>query len=143
MSKKIKNTIFLIAAVCTIIGTIYIITSPNNSENIKVTSYDQSGGITANEVNIGTQQRKLTSEFIQQLESTLSNDKNKKIEINVVDGDAEALRFANKIKDHLVALGYKNVQGVNKRIYAKDWTDAHLFTGPDSYLGQIIVGRQK
>ncbi len=85
--------------------------------------------------------RNMTQDTFNQFNSVLHKDKSKAIEVSVIDGDTEALSFANQIKDYLVKLGYK-VEGVNKKKYEKDWVDANIILAPDKSVRTIIVGRQ-
>lgn len=81
-----------------------------------VTSYFQSGGITAGQVIVAPPSRKLEPESSNGLLSRLP-DKNEKIEVNCVMGDSEAFQFASEVSDFLKGQGYKNVNGVNQCIY--------------------------
>lgn len=86
--------------------------------NISVTSYNQSGGITANQVNIGSNPRVLNSEVQNQLQQILSDRKGQTIKIVSVMGDGEAFNFATQIKNYLVNQGYI-VSGIDQAIYTQ------------------------
>ncbi len=88
-----------------------------DEQNVYVTSYDQKGGITANQVNIGNQPRTLTPELKTQLDQLLQVNKNKEIRITAVLGDGEAFQFANQIKAYLESKGWK-VSGVDQAVYS-------------------------
>ena len=85
---------------------------------INVTSNNQSGGITANQVNIGSVPRNLDENFKRQLLEALTI-KSEKIDIASVMGDSESFRFANQINDFLKSQGYINVEGVSQAVYSK------------------------
>lgn len=89
-----------------------------DEKNIHVTSYDQSGGITANQVNIGNQPRTLTPELKTRLDQVLQINKNREIRITAVMGDGEAFQFADQIKEYLESEGWK-VSGVDQAVYNK------------------------
>ncbi len=73
-----------------------------------VLSMFQKGGITAGEVKIGQSDRELYEETKDNLKRFLPNDKTREIIIKITYQDAETLRFAHKIKDYLISLGYIN-----------------------------------
>lgn len=91
-----------------------------------VQSFNQSGGITAGQVNIGSQPRQLNDNLRGQLRNALPRDK--KVAVVSVMGDGEAFKFADEIKRFLEADGY-NVSGVDQAVY----------TGP--VVGQNIQSR--
>lgn len=103
-----------------------------------INTIDQVGD---NTINVGTQQRNITQNTKNQLSSVLPKNKNQTIEVNSIDGDTEAFRFATQIKEYLESFGY-SVSGINKRIYAKDLTDVHVYINPDGSVKEIVVGRQ-
>lgn len=86
----------------------------NNMFNIN--SYNQSGGITAGVVNLGTHPRKVDDQSGKQLLENLQ--KEKKIVITSVMGDQEAFNFGHQILNFLKEKGY-NAEGVNQAIYSK------------------------
>src|SRR3989338_2748455 len=84
-----KNPLFKYAVIpiaVTIIGglIIYFLTNNNMSEQnfFDVTSYNQQGGITAGQINIGKQDRQLTPQLTEQLKKVLPGDANKPILIS-------------------------------------------------------------
>ena len=88
------------------------------TEAVNVTSNNQSGGITANQVNIGAAPRKLDFSIQNQLLSFLQN-KNEKITITSILGDPESFQFANQINDLLKAQGFTKVDGVGQAVFIK------------------------
>lgn len=91
--------------------------SVNDKEaKTNITSVNQSGGITAQTVNIGPQPRHLDTGTASNLESLLSKDK--KITITAVLGDGEAFQFASEIVNYLKSRGY-TVDGVNQSVYSQ------------------------
>ena len=90
----------------------------DNERTINVTSYGQGGGITAYNVNIGPQDRKLTPQLADQLISHIKDSSIEEITITAVLGDQEAFQFANIIKRFLEDNGY-SVDGVNQAVYSQ------------------------
>lgn len=92
----------------------------NNSNNqtlyqpATVTSYNQSGGVTANQVYLGKPIRDLNTAYglQRQLLDSLPN-KTEKITITCILNDKEAYDFANQIKDYLKSNSYVNVEDVH------------------------------
>lgn len=96
----------LIALAVTILSLIF--KSPIEPEETAtgqhVISYNQSGGITARNVNIGDVARTLTEDLKIDLLSKIS--KNKTISITHIAGDSEAYKFAREIGLFLRSQGY-------------------------------------
>ena len=108
------------------------------TNKINVTSYNQTGGITANQVNIGNQARVLNLEIQNQIQQMLSKDKGKTITIVSVMGDGEAFSFATQIKSYLSQLGHI-VSGVDQGVYSEPIV-GQVFN-PEKL--EIIIGSQK
>jgi len=70
-----------------------------------VSSFNQLGGITAGQVNIGAQQRHLTNEKGEQLIKMLNQD-NKEVKIVCQPGD-ESLNYANEMRQFLEKNGFE------------------------------------
>jgi hypothetical protein len=87
-----------------------------SSNNVNVTSYFQSGGITAHTVNIGAQPRHINEALKNNLENNLSNHKEKDIKIMSLMGDGEANVFAHEIREYLISKGYK-VNGFSQAVW--------------------------
>lgn len=107
------------------------------SEVINVTSHNQSGGITANQVNIGAVPRKLDINVQNQLLGALQN-KSEAIEITSIMGDSESFDFATQISDFLKANGYTKVDGVNQSVFTKPVIGQYL--DRDSNGVRILIG---
>ena len=85
----------------------------DKGEKVSVTSYNQSGGITANHVTIENPGRILSDEFKPVLLNVVevgfgkyNFDKKSIISIFVPGGDQEARRYAIQIKEYLLSQGY-------------------------------------
>jgi len=104
---------------------------------VNVTSNNQNGGITANQVNIGSIPRNLDLNTQRQLLSFL-NSKNERIDINSVMGDAESFQFANQINDFLKAQGFTKVDGVSQSVFTKPVVGQ--FMNRDSSGVKILIG---
>lgn len=74
----------------------------------RVTSHNQTGGITAHTVNIAPQKRTLTPEMKAQLLSMLPKERT--IEVESPIGDGEAIEFAQENWEFLKASGFKMSQ---------------------------------
>ena len=75
----------------------------NDRPIFEVNSINQQGGITAGQVNISPQPRRLTEANMQQLRQNLP--RNKKVTVVAVMGDGEAFNFAQQIRDFLAQDG--------------------------------------
>lgn len=79
---------------------------------VNVTSNNQQGGITANQVNIGSISRKFDDNWKKSTLSLLPN-KNEKIVVGGIGSDQDSMDFASALFEFLVSQGYTNLQGVN------------------------------
>lgn len=70
-----------------------------------VTSYNQSGGITAHKVVLGSQKRTLSIELKRELLNVLDNQK--KVDFFVAMNDQEAETYACEISNFLISQGYE------------------------------------
>ena len=111
----------------------------NKPKQINVTSYNQSGGITAYNVNIGQQDRKLTQQLANQLTKYIIENDVNNVKITSVMGDQEAFQFASVIKAFLVDQGY-SVNGVNQAVYSKPVRGQIIEPGKDPKSVNIIIG---
>jgi hypothetical protein len=78
-----------------------------SSDDTRVTSYNQSGGITAHTVNIGSQRRSLSN--MPKLRASLLADlpRDKPIDVEHTFGDAEAANLADEIYEFLRVNAFK------------------------------------
>ena len=137
---KIATIISIIAGIVAILA--YFGLNPNGGEmaekdNIFISSENQSGGITAHTVNVGSQARTLTPQLASQLEMELSKHEGKKIIVTAVMGDQEAFQFANQILEHLRANGII-ADGVNQAVYTSPVTGQRINHDDDKV--DIIIG---
>ena len=107
----------------------------NNNQNISITSNNQSGGITAHTVNIGSMRRQLDAASAQKLLQTLP--KNKTVKVVAVMGDQEAFAFATQILGHLKANGYQ-AEGVDQTIYSQPVLGQ--FINPTDSGFEVVIG---
>lgn len=111
-----------------------------SSEGHNVTSFNQRGGITAGELNIGNQQRSLSK---QNKETILGNlEKDAEIKVTSVMGDGEAFQYAQEIKRFLEENGYGSVEGIARVIKAQPTQGQVINTDPDNADYEIHVGSQ-
>lgn len=110
------------------------------SQSTAVTSYFQSGGITAGQVNIAPLARHLDDATIGQLQSFMT-DKNEKIVVTSVMGDSEAFQYANEISKFLKSNGYAKVDGVNQAIYSEPIQGQYI--NRDTLGVHILIGARK
>jgi hypothetical protein len=111
-----------------------------NGKNVSVTSYNQSGGITAHTVNIGPAARSMDEELGQQLRQHIAATA--KVTISAIMGDGEAFNFANQILGWMRANGYANVEGVNQAVYGKPVVGQTINRINDGEFAVIIGSRQ-
>ena len=104
-----------------------------------VRSFNQQGGITAGEVNIGPQPRNLNSDLQKQLRSHLPSGK--KVTVTAVMGDGEAFQFAQQVKEFLVSQGY-DVSGVDQAVYAQPVMGQNIERRSDDEY-QVIIGTRQ
>lgn len=84
----------------------------------RVTSHNQSGGITAHTVNIGSQQRTITEALKQQIRTQVPRAL--PITVVAVMGDGEALRFAHELHAFLSSEGFPlRENGVSQAMYSE------------------------
>lgn len=107
----------------------------NQNQNISITSNNQSGGITAHTVNIGSARRQLDSASAQQLLQALP--KNKPVRVVAVMGDQEAFAFATQILGHLKANGYQ-AEGVDQAVYSEPVVGQFINSTASGF--EVVVG---
>lgn len=113
-----------------------------DKKTVNITSHNQSGGITAGTVNVGNADRQVTPQLASKLGCSLPSDKSlRTIIITPTHNDAETLRFANKLKVHLLSLGYQaNVFNGVIAFAKKDWpADVNIVLDKDETVKEIIV----
>lgn len=107
----------------------------NQTQNISITSNNQSGGITAHTVNIGFARRQLDAASAQQLLQQLPRQK--PVKVVAVMGDQEAFAFATQILDHLKANGYQ-ADGVDQAVYSQPVVGQ--FIKPTASGFEVVIG---
>jgi hypothetical protein len=111
-----------------------------SSQPTTVTSYFQSGGITANQVNIVPLSRHLDEVSSNRLINSLP-DKNEKINITCIWGDSEAFQFATQISDFLKANGYKRIDGVDQVAFTRPVIGQYI--DRDTAGVKILIGARQ
>lgn len=111
--------------------------APTHETNI--ISNNQSAGITAHTVNVGTinmapQPRILNDQFAQQL---LAIPQGRLITVSAIMGDQEAFQFATQVKNFLESRGY-NVSGVGQGIPAQPIVGQYIKPKGDGF--EIVIG---
>ncbi len=114
--------------------------SEDNKPEINITSYNQSGGITAHTVNIGMQTRHLDLQEASQLDQHLLQFKSTAVRVTSVLGDQEAFLFANEIKDYLTSKGFA-VAGVDLARYTQPVVGK--FIRQSNNVIEIIIGSNR
>lgn len=107
----------------------------NNNPYINVSSYFQSGGITAHTVNLGAPPRHLDSASQAQLKSKLPTGT--KVKIMCAWGDQEAFQFASETREFLIAKGYE-VGNVIHSMFNKPVFGQHAEKTADGHT--LIIG---
>lgn len=108
-----------------------------DNKNIFITSHNQMGGVTAQTVNFGPQQRQMNSDIETQLKENISTSAG--IEVITVMGDGEAFQFANQITQWLKSNGYKNVNGVTQSVFQSPQNGQKLIKESDNDF-KLIIG---
>jgi hypothetical protein len=108
------------------------------TNNVYVTSNNQSGGITANTVNLIEQEdRALTNEVIASYDSIVQDNTAKNIIIYAAIGDRESYQFANQIHNYLSSK-YPNVQeGIMYTMYKQPFKGVVAGLDNDNLLIQV------
>jgi len=112
-----------------------IMFNKNQNQNISITTNNQTGGITAHTVNIGSARRLLDAASAQQLLQALPKDK--PVRVVSVMGDQEAFAFATQILDHLMTHGYQ-AEGVDQAVYSQPVVGQ--FINPTASGFEVVVG---
>jgi len=113
-SQKILIVSIIVPPVVTLVAAFWPDTK-SNQEETHVSSWFQSGGTTAGEVNVITDPPRVFSETLaNELISRL--DKNKTITVSAPAGDNEAFNLATQVKEFLQQNGYV-VSGVDQVTY--------------------------
>lgn len=110
-----------------------------NENEIKITSINQSGGITAHTVNVGPRAREMNETLGLQLKQQIPLDK--KVTVVAVLGDGEAFGFANQILQWMKSNGYRDVDGVNQAIFSQAVSGQNINAKPDGF--EIIIGARQ
>lgn len=108
-------------------------------KEINVTSYNQTGGITAYNVNIDPQDRKLTPQLAEQLMNNIKQNGIETVTVTSVMGDQEAFQFASVIKAFLNDQGV-TVNGVNQAVFSKPIQGQIIEPGKDPKTIKVIIG---
>jgi hypothetical protein len=106
-----------------------------DDQKIRVTSYNQSGGITAHTVNVGPQARHLDADGQSQLRKNLPSGAS--VQIDAAMGDQESYQFASEIKAFLISAGYK-VKGVNQCVWNKPVIGQFIEPYGDGF--RVVIG---
>lgn len=108
-----RNNILAGSNFCSVCGL--ALTAGGGGNIFNVHSHNQSGGITAGQVNIGPQKRHLNDQHKSQLKGSL--DRSRAVRVDALLGNAEAMEFATAIANWLRNEGYE-VDGVNQVVWS-------------------------
>ncbi|WAT17114.1 hypothetical protein OZN62_09210 [Aurantiacibacter sp. MUD11] len=100
-----------------------------------VTSHNQSGGITAQNVNVGKIQRRMSPRIANEMLQSLPKDR--AIRVEALLGDAEAIRYATEIRDFLKANGYILASDHIAQVVRRDSPEGIQFFAADC---KLLVG---
>lgn len=112
----------------------------NDDKNFHVTSYNQSGGITAGSVNFGPKARSMDSRQGGQIQQHIPASA--KVRVVSTLGDGEAFGFANQILVWLKANGYVSAEGVDQAVYSQPVMGQQINKKGDGSF-EIIVGMRQ
>ena len=107
---------------------------PDNKVNI--TSFNQTGGITAHTVNLGPTARQMNEQLGQQLKQHIPTDK--RVTVVAALGDAEAFGFANQIFQWMKSNGYRDVCGVDQAVFSQPVTGQNINMKGEGY--EVVIG---
>lgn len=107
----------------------------NQNQGISIISNNQSGGITAQTVNIGSAWRQLHSASAHELLQALPNKK--ACTVVAVMGDQEAFAYASQILDYLKANGY-HADGVDQAAYSQPVVGLFIKSTDSGF--EVVVG---
>jgi len=111
-----------------------------NDNTFNVNSYNQQGGITAGQVNIGKVKRRISPAFAAQTLDFAHKYQGRKIRVISAMGDAESFNFATQIKSLLEFNGYK-VDGVDQVMTVPPLTGEHIGETQDGGI-EFRIGSQ-
>lgn len=115
--------------------------SDKDQRPIHVESHNQQGGITAYQVNLQPEDRRLSHSATAQLKSFLNGVDFKSVHVLAVMGDGEAFRFASQIRNYLVSEGFA-VKGVSQAVFGSP-VQGQVIELPDAAgVVRIIVGNR-
>lgn len=109
-------------------------------KNFSVTSYNQSGGITAGSVNFGPKARSMDNRYGGQLQEHIPASA--KVRVVSVLGDGEAFGFANQVLTWLKDNGYGSAEGVDQAVYTQPMRGQSINKKDDGTFEIIIGPRQ-
>ncbi len=106
---------------------------------ISVTSYNQSGGITAGTVNVvAPQARAMTDQLAAQILRDIPRDK--EITVMAMLGDAESYRFASGVHQFMKSNGYRmREEGISQGVYTPPPVGISVDTRESAHW-TIVVG---
>jgi len=114
----------------------------NESEKpIHVESHNQSGGITAYQVNIQPTDRQLSNATAKKIADYLKGIGSPTVQVNAIMGDGEAFRFAEQIKSFVGSEGF-NVEGVNQALYTAPMKGITIDDSKKPYRITIVIGNR-
>ncbi len=105
--------------------------------SISIKSSKQSGGITAQNVNIQPQKRYLTVELKLQINEIILKNTGKNITVVATLGNQEALEFASEIFEYIKSKG-REVSGVYQAVYTTPIKWQHIKEKKDSI--EFVIG---
>lgn len=108
-----------------------------NSDKVHVTSYNQSGGITAHTVNMAPPQREVDSRLVADLKANLAGQSAKLISIM---GDNESWTFAERLADALRKEGVNAEHTEYRQAFGQQPPQLAFGKGDDKYDVSIWVG---
>ena len=113
----------------------------NMNDKISISSFNQSGGITAHTVNVGAPHRVVDADVKSQLNKLMVG--RKEITVTAVMGDAEAFQFATGIFNYLKEQGATVEAGVNQAIFDKPVVGQIAEESPKDGRLRIIIGARQ
>lgn len=118
------------------------VTEKDERPKIHVESHNQTGGITAYQVNIQRGDRVLDASATSEFKDFLRGKEFKYIDVTAVMGDGEAFRFATQIKNFLESEGH-TVHGISQALFKSSVEGAVVELPNAAGVIRVIVGNHQ
>jgi hypothetical protein len=112
----------------------------DDEKNIYVTSHNQIGGITANNVNVGRVNRQFTESDAGKLNGLLDKYKGQTLSVTSVMGDPISYNLAIQIRAYLVNQGWAIQEGIGQFMLSTPVMGIAIMKSPRNGTPMVHVG---